>query len=72
MIYVSILIFILDKEKLWKKLEYTGITPLQRSGHTAILYKHELFFYGGILEDSGFKGVAKEDILIYDTSKSGP
>jgi hypothetical protein len=34
-----------------------------------VLYRHEIFFYGGILEDSGFKGVAKEDVLIYDIGK---
>lgn len=50
----------------WKKLCPGGDDlPMTRNGHTAVLYRNEMFVYGGVLEDNkSFK--PKEDILIYD------
>jgi hypothetical protein len=51
---------------LEKNIIFTRLVPLQRSGHTSVIYKGEIFIYGGVLEDNGFKGVTKEEVLIYD------
>jgi hypothetical protein len=54
---------------MWKRVQHGGITPLQRSGHSSIIFRGEIYIYGGILEDRGFRGVKKEEMLIYDIGK---
>jgi hypothetical protein len=49
----------------WEKINCKGELPMIRSEHTSVLYKNELFIFGGILEDEKFYRT-KEDILIFD------
>lgn len=46
----------------WKKLQPLAEIPPSRSSHTAVLFRNEMFIYGGQLDLFQLK----EDILIYD------
>ena len=49
----------------WKKIELNeDESPNPRYGHTAVLYKKEVFIYGGVTPKEYFK--PKEDILVYN------
>jgi hypothetical protein len=50
---------------LWTKLKPKGEIPMTRNGHTAVLYRNEMFIFGGTLEDEKVYKI-KEDVLIYD------
>jgi hypothetical protein len=40
--------------------------PLARYGHSAVLYKKEIYIYGGVTDNSNY---VREDIVIYDIEK---
>jgi hypothetical protein len=49
----------------WKKIELTeDEAPCPRYGHTSVLYKKEIFIFGGLTPKEYFK--PKEDILIFN------
>lgn len=49
----------------WEKINCKGEIPVIRSEHTSVIYRNELFIFGGIIEDEKFYRI-KEDILIFD------
>lgn len=57
--------FILDE------YQWTMITskeePLPRYGHSSVVFKKEIYIYGGIVTDITYMG--REDLIIYDTEK---
>jgi hypothetical protein len=50
---------------VWKLLKPIGETPVTRSGHTSVLYKNEIFIFGGFIRDDSLSK-NKEKILIYE------
>jgi hypothetical protein len=49
----------------WKKIELSeDDAPCPRYGHTAVLYKKEIFIFGGLTPKEYFK--PKEDLLIFN------
>lgn len=49
----------------WKNIVPVGDTPLPRMGHSATLYRNEIFIFGGNIENNPMLP-PKEDIIIYD------
>jgi hypothetical protein len=54
------------ESKRWNLLNTWGSKPCARKGHTAVIYQHQMFVFGGLAEDHQGGWVTLNDAFVFD------